>query len=312
MKELLKKIGTVGHGFTGRLTAQFAPQPEVAVLERGEKYPKVVEEIHKEFFTAADQLLAEANKTLEEQNHLSIQKGLDLKSLGFSAAKEVTEAVEAGKVREEAKHKAQLISDYQRKYPLNRFITEDRVNHICNKYGLVWGTVDMYTGFVPAANLAQIKNFKKPDYIDVKHHVVGKITKVEFNYATSTKAQREVTEFLASINGTHEQFAGSHPEIYLRSLLREKGLEEAARGVNYARAEACTTHDQFTICAPRKDMNLEGKFIAGNKVATRNVLHTSVAAPDPIVLYPIKGGYLIVTAWGDEASDPEVVNAINN
>ena len=30
--------------------------------------------------------------------------------------------------------------------------------------------------------------------------------------------------------------------------------------------------------------------------------------PDPVVLQPVKGGYLILTAWGDEASDPLVIN----
>jgi len=29
---------------------------------------------------------------------------------------------------------------------------------------------------------------------------------------------------------------------------------------------------------------------------------------DPVVLQPVKGGYLIITAWGDEASDELVVN----
>lgn len=33
---------------------------------------------------------------------------------------------------------------------------------------------------------------------------------------------------------------------------------------------------------------------------------------DPIVLYPVKEGFIVVTAWGDEASDPIVVNQINN
>ena len=30
--------------------------------------------------------------------------------------------------------------------------------------------------------------------------------------------------------------------------------------------------------------------------------------PDPVVLQPVCGGYLIVCAWGDEASDEIVVN----
>lgn len=33
---------------------------------------------------------------------------------------------------------------------------------------------------------------------------------------------------------------------------------------------------------------------------------------DPIVLYPIPGAYIIVTAWGDEASDPAVVSEARN
>lgn len=33
---------------------------------------------------------------------------------------------------------------------------------------------------------------------------------------------------------------------------------------------------------------------------------------DPIVLYPIPGAYIIVTAWGDEASDPAIVSEARN
>jgi len=33
---------------------------------------------------------------------------------------------------------------------------------------------------------------------------------------------------------------------------------------------------------------------------------------DPIVLLPVSEGYIVVTAWGDEASDPIVVNESNN
>ena len=34
--------------------------------------------------------------------------------------------------------------------------------------------------------------------------------------------------------------------------------------------------------------------------------------PDPVVLQPVRYGFLIVTAWGDEASDEMVVNPRNN
>lgn len=38
----------------------------------------------------------------------------------------------------------------------------------------------------------------------------------------------------------------------------------------------------------------------------------SANVPDPVVLQQVKGGYLIITAWGDEASDENVVNQLFN
>lgn len=46
--------------------------------------------------------------------------------------------------------------------------------------------------------------------------------------------------------------------------------------------------------------------------AADKLLEQAKEIPDPVVLYPVREGYLIVTAWGDEASDPDVVNEVNN
>ena len=56
------------------------------------------------------------------------------------------------------------------------------------------------------------------------------------------------------------------------------------------------------ICAPVKDMDSTGLEVAeGYKLQKKHI-------PDPVVLQPVKNGYLILTAWGDEASDELVVN----
>lgn len=55
----------------------------------------------------------------------------------------------------------------------------------------------------------------------------------------------------------------------------------------------------FWICAPVKDIDTEGLTQVG---------HTLVNVDDPIVLHPVEGGFLIVAAWGPEASDENVVN----
>lgn len=54
----------------------------------------------------------------------------------------------------------------------------------------------------------------------------------------------------------------------------------------------------FYICAPPKDMKQEGYSLKG----------AFLVKDDPIVLLKLQKGYLIIAAWGDEASDPLVVN----
>ena len=60
------------------------------------------------------------------------------------------------------------------------------------------------------------------------------------------------------------------------------------------------------IAAPKKDFNItDTQEIKKFKLFDKPV-------PDPVILAPVIGGYLIVTAWGDEASDPIIQNEINN
>ncbi len=51
-----------------------------------------------------------------------------------------------------------------------------------------------------------------------------------------------------------------------------------------------------------------------DKRFTRTVGHrlVEIVKDDPIVLQPVKDGYLIVSAWGPEASHKDVINPINN
>lgn len=59
---------------------------------------------------------------------------------------------------------------------------------------------------------------------------------------------------------------------------------------------------RLKIIAPKSKLNTKGRRVAGNKLLIK----------DPIVLQPVENGYLIVTSWGLESSDPIVVNPVNN
>lgn len=62
---------------------------------------------------------------------------------------------------------------------------------------------------------------------------------------------------------------------------------------------------KFLICAPAKDMIIDKDMIVKNY----KIEHV----PDPVVLRHIKDDlHLILTAWGDESSDPLVFNHKNN
>lgn len=56
----------------------------------------------------------------------------------------------------------------------------------------------------------------------------------------------------------------------------------------------------FVIAAPEKDFDTRHLIKNGHKLE----LHI----PDPIVMQPVKGGYLIVSKWGLEAEDAELTN----
>ena len=58
------------------------------------------------------------------------------------------------------------------------------------------------------------------------------------------------------------------------------------------------------ICAPQDDFDMKNHEVKDNKLVKK--------VPDPVVLCPVRLGYLIITAWGDEASDPLVLNEKNN
>lgn len=61
--------------------------------------------------------------------------------------------------------------------------------------------------------------------------------------------------------------------------------------------------EPLVICAPITDMRLDDDAtLEGHKIVEK------VHVPDPVVLCPVHRGYLIITAWGDEASDPLVYN----
>lgn len=61
----------------------------------------------------------------------------------------------------------------------------------------------------------------------------------------------------------------------------------------------------FKICASVKDFDTKNMNITDGYKLQQNI-------PDPVVLQPVKGGYLVVSKWGLEGKDELLVNETNN
>ena len=267
-------------------------QPNDVIVLAEEKKVDInatIQEIHETFFTEVDKLLdyAKISHSLESDKQDLIEKCNRLKALGFTNTKEVKDAQSEvdriEKIKKENDAKAELISAinyFSSKYPNYKFITEDSVKRICEKYNLVYGTIDRYIGTVPDKNLEHIEDFKVFEedecYSVEKGFQSISLTPSSIFYVDSTIAKR---------------------------LQRDSNVMRISGFYIYV------FKSKLEIAAPLKDFNTSGMEVKNNKLST-------IEIPDPIVLKPVMFNgnkyYLIVTAWGIEAGDEVVVNENHN
>ena len=200
---------------------------------------ELIEDIHNEVYSAHDLLLKEAenilNKPIDESKIKDYQ---NLIKLGFDNEKNIKEHKEEVQKIEQSKKTKSTIEYYSFKYPFNKFINEDSVIRICNKYGLLLTDVNRFIGGIPEINQKEIINFK--------------VDKKDLPYS-------------------------------------------------YSKESEYTSGTGLFIIATRDQLNMKSARIQGHKLV-------DIVKEDPIVLQPVKEGYLIVSAWGIEASDKEVQN----
>lgn len=261
------------------------------------KYPKIVQEIHKKFETAGDILLKEANDILSKIDEKDMEKGKRLKNIGFANAKQVNLAEEQEAIFLENQNKAKFVLYYKQQYPFNKFIEKKQVEEICKKYNLVCAEINRYKGFVPDEKLKQIENFKvKKEDLDVDHIRITSALVArskDSKSGSAAKIHKDLKLDLIPIN--HKTISD-----FGKPFMKVNGC--------YIEGYEIYSSSKLVICAPRNDMDLKGLRQKGNFFSS----FTKIKIDDPVVLQSVKGGYLVVTAWGDEASDPIVLNPVFN
>ena len=261
-------------------------------------YPKEVLEIHHEFEIASEKLLEQANRIINSYPVVNDPKVETLRSLGFKQVKEVQESTKILNATALSKDQINLINYYKHNYPYNKFIIENQVQEICFKYNLVCGDVDRFRGFVPEKNINEIAAFK-----------LKKCDAVVRGFLWGGAAAGGIVTSLDSVE--HTISLELYESLLKQRFIRGNGNGDLNKNDNWCEGFHINSEysyfDRITglklrICAPVRDMDISGlELIEGYKLQEKFV-------PDPVVLQPVNGGYLILTAWGDEASDPLVVN----
>ncbi len=236
-------------------------------------YSAEIQEVHNQFYGYENQVLEKAEQFAQTSSITTAPKLNLLEKLGFTNTTEYVNYEVKKKEKEQVESERRIIAYYKRKYVLYKYISESGVREICQKYNLVVGRLNDYTGFVPEKNLEEISKFKI-DTTDYGDYVSA---------ATWSEEMSRSVWFTTTAGGmvTYD----SDGRRFTQPRSRKKKDKEKTLN--------------FSIAAPLNTMQVS----PGYEVVENKIIY------DPVVLAPVeKGGYLIVTAWGDEASDPLVAN----
>jgi hypothetical protein len=249
-----------------------------------------VEQIHADFYSAEQRLLDEAKAIIGRPVKDMKDRAERMRKLGFGSTETVRKNNDVEFEKAQANALVADIAYFHTHYPHNKFITEEEVKRLCGKYSLVLGGADRYIGDIPEKNLRELESFKlrKDDYL----------SKTSINFDLGSFTQRWLQEMSWGMRSSSDLIGFGMGN---REFVRESDtIESLSRSAGASATSEAKPY--FEICAPASDFRTSGMVLSdGYKLEQAPV-------PDPIVLQPVRGGYLIVTAWGPEASDEIVVN----
>lgn len=291
---------------------------------------EIVAEIHGAFDGAEDYLLKEAERILSmpiaDTDTRIIQKAERLEKLGFKQSPEVTKAsaaresiATANRQKEMNNALAELIRYYKQCYPFLKFLTIEEMESICEKYGLVHAPVSAYRANVPDKNLLEIERAQELKACDIQIPMVKLIPR-NGDEETKTFLNQIGLDDFVTIEKIR-QVAGFDPHnqmyylasldqlrtnIWLYKIWDRMGRREGTF-YNYKSIQIQDRTGLF-ICAPKKDFDVTGLTKQGLGYSNDQIIEVR----DPVVFRYVRGGVQVLSKWGLEASDPALLNEIDN
>ena len=187
---------------------------------------------------------------------------------------EIQEAEEEIKAWEAAEH-------YHQYYPQNPFLSEKQVKKICEKYGLVYAEASLYRGEIPERVMNLLTGFKVR------------------NRDLSIQGRR-IVDTLSWIQGPEDRSLNTLPDKQIAEVVG--GYRKVYRK---GEAERAKTTQYYVIAK-------EGEFQSSSVQSAVENFEFKLIDPDPIVLARVNCGFLVVAAWGEEATFPEIQSPEKN
>lgn len=293
-----------------------------------------VEQIHAEFDSGEERILAECNEILKTLNlipesHIE-RKGKMLAELGFSNSEPARQFAELDAKNKEiekrkmiAQSQAESILYFKNKYPYSKFITVNELNRICDKYGLIHAPVGNYIKDVPEKNVLEMSNRVKLDSADIaedEYRLVG----LKSDYLLNLFGKTEPVFTLSDLDRIN------YPHKYaLREWFLDKKETWAYVAVNHGVDEnngvgssdvrymmygfdkiEKTGKNGLCIAAPPSHFNLEG-LTKSSEFGYFNV--ESFEVKDPVVFEYCKNNIVrIITKWGTDDDQSHLDSSLTN
>lgn len=232
-----------------------------------------VQEIHHAVDVANEELI---NPSTYEASH-SINE--QLKAMGFTESQNVSD-------EEDHRESHQYALDYKVRYPQFKFITLKQLNKICMKYDLKHDSFDAFKGAIPEKNAKEL----------IAAKILASDIDVDF----------------AKFNGTYENpfvvkaKIGEDPSEAIRNGLSGifESIKKEVEAKKFAEAFKTVNQNSYLSIAEINKKIPSALLIAADPILFKQP--EKFVCPMPAVL--VKGGLLILTAWGAEANDVNVTN----
>lgn len=265
-------------------------------------------------------------ENFKKENQVIIDKVSKLKELNFVNTPSITKTLKELKDKEEEINQAimsilnqikaseklqKLIREYSLKYPTYKFIDDKTMLNIMTKYDLYLGDAFIYSKEIPDENLSIISSFS------------AEIKESEETYYLVEKGDMSFRYYTIE-----------------RSVMREKNTSEGYKGIwiqdpsNYRQILQSFKVSKLKIIAPQSHFSPPTfkHYVAWNggkdvpvmkidKESRKFVFSTDRLNEleaekrkilDPIACLEVEGGYIILTAWDEEANIPEIRNTFLN